>query len=173
MSLSVFWACRLRGVLFACGSCDWCCCFLSHPPTLGSVGVAKCVRRREVRCLFVVFPLKQFVNSNTSPFPSEDIFMECLALLAWLCRRECSFAPLGGNAASVDSGDALHFISFLLHFPGVFLTKPQWFGHVHGEINFKLEVNFLMRLTLGLEHSGKLNLVVFREFIDDSNCSGG
>ena len=142
------------------------------------VAVGFC-RRREV-CAAPGGPLfvcclspKAICESNTSPFPSEDIFMECLALLAWLCRRECSFAPLGGNSASVDSGDALHFISFLLHFPGVFLTKPQWFGHVHGEINFKLEVNFLMRLTLGLEHSGKPYLVVFREFIDDSNCSGG
>ena len=45
----------------------------------GSVGVAKCVRRREVRCLFVVFPLKQFVNQTLPPFHSEDIFMECLA----------------------------------------------------------------------------------------------
>ena len=34
----------------------------------GSVGVAKCVRRREVRCLFVVFPLKQFVNQTFPPF---------------------------------------------------------------------------------------------------------
>ena len=41
---------------------------------------------------------------------------------------------------------AFHFIS--LPFPGVFLTKPLWFRHMHERDFLELDVNFLMRLTL-------------------------
>ena len=44
--------------------------------------------------LVLFFSPKQFVIQHFSD-PSEDIFMECLVTPAWLCRSECSFAPLG------------------------------------------------------------------------------